>query len=141
MRKKGEGTLPVPGWTSAYDWQGSVAGDRILQKQVDALLADFAIAHKVRYERGRFSTLSLSDGQKRRLALRAQDKAVMVISHDDRYFDVADKLIVMEDGKINRIEDRTLPKDIEELEMVATSRSASSSTTFPSTSSWPACAR
>lgn len=120
------------------------AGDRMLQKKVDGLLADFHIDHKVRYEGGRFSTLSLSDGQKRRLALivsivddkklylfdepaadqdpefkqvfyrkfipalRAQDKAVVVISHDDRYFDVADKLIVMEDGTINRIEEPAL---------------------------------
>lgn len=83
---------------------------------------------------GIFSTLSLSDGQRKRLALlvaladnkdiylfdewaadqdpnfkeifyrtilpelRSRNKLVLVISHDDRYFDVADQLIVMEDG-------------------------------------------
>ncbi len=32
---------------------------------------------------------------------------MVVISHDDRYFDVADKVIVMEDGKVARIERRS----------------------------------
>ncbi len=32
--------------------------------------------------------------------LKAQGKAVVVVSHDDRYFHVADQLLVMEDGKL-----------------------------------------
>ena len=32
--------------------------------------------------------------------LKAQGKAVVVVSHDDRYFHVADQLLMMEDGKI-----------------------------------------
>jgi putative ATP-binding cassette transporter len=32
--------------------------------------------------------------------LRARGKAVVVVSHDDRYFHVADQVVVMEDGKI-----------------------------------------
>ena len=32
--------------------------------------------------------------------LKAQGKAVVVVSHDDRYFHVADKLLIMEDGKL-----------------------------------------
>jgi putative pyoverdin transport system ATP-binding/permease protein len=32
--------------------------------------------------------------------LKAQGKAVVVVSHDDRYFHVADQLLIMEDGKI-----------------------------------------
>lgn len=32
--------------------------------------------------------------------LRAQGKAVVVISHDDRYFDVADEIVKLEDGRI-----------------------------------------
>jgi putative ATP-binding cassette transporter len=116
--------------------------DELLQKKVDDLLKAFRIDHKVTFKGGRFSSLSLSDGQKRRLALivaflddkklylldecaadqdpgfknvfyrqvlpdlRAQGKAVVVISHDDRYFDVADRVIVMEEGTINRIEVR-----------------------------------
>jgi putative pyoverdin transport system ATP-binding/permease protein len=35
-------------------------------------------------------------------ALRERDKAVVVISHDDRYFHVADKVLVMEDGQLIR---------------------------------------
>jgi putative ATP-binding cassette transporter len=88
----------------------------------------------VRFEGGRFSTLALSDGQKRRLALlvafledaelylfdewaadqdphskavfyerilpglKARGKAVVAISHDDRYFHLADRLLVMQEG-------------------------------------------
>jgi putative ATP-binding cassette transporter len=37
-------------------------------------------------------------------ALRAKQKAVVVISHDDRYFDVADRILVLEDGKLARVE-------------------------------------
>jgi putative pyoverdin transport system ATP-binding/permease protein len=37
--------------------------------------------------------------------LRARGKAVVVVSHDDRYFHVADQVLVMEDGKI--VERRT----------------------------------
>ncbi|NQZ13007.1 MAG: cyclic peptide export ABC transporter, partial [Algicola sp.] len=97
-------------------------------------LKAFGIDHKVSIENGRFTTLQLSDGQRRRLALvvailddkklllfdewaadqdpqfkrvfyrqiladlKQQNKAVVVISHDDRYFDVADQIIVMEQG-------------------------------------------
>lgn len=32
--------------------------------------------------------------------LKAQGKVVVVVSHDDRYFHVADQLVIMEDGKI-----------------------------------------
>lgn len=122
---------------------GTRLGDQLLQPRVDAYLKAFALDHKVTFKDRRFSTISLSDGQKRRLALivsfiddkklylfdecaadqdpgfkhvfyrkvlpelKAQGKAVVVISHDDRYFDVADKVIVMEDGKVQRVEDRS----------------------------------
>ncbi|HEV7919165.1 MAG TPA: cyclic peptide export ABC transporter [Thermoanaerobaculia bacterium] len=124
---------------------GTRLGDQLLQPRVEAYLKAFALDHKVVFKDRRFSTISLSDGQKRRLALivsfiddkqlylfdecaadqdpgfknvfyrevlpelKAQGKAVVVISHDDRYFDCADKVIVMEDGRIQRIEDRTVP--------------------------------
>nr|WP_255763671.1 cyclic peptide export ABC transporter [Pelomonas sp. P7] len=32
--------------------------------------------------------------------LRARGKAVVVVSHDDRYFHIADQILIMEDGKI-----------------------------------------
>lgn len=41
--------------------------------------------------------------------LRERDKAVVVISHDDRYFHVADKVLVMEDGQLIRT-DRPLSR-------------------------------
>jgi putative ATP-binding cassette transporter len=85
---------------------------------------------------GCFTTLALSQGQRKRLALvvaypedrpflvfdewaadqdpvfkevfyrevlpelRAMGKAVLVISHDDRYFSMADRLICMENGRL-----------------------------------------
>ncbi|MGN6150869.1 MAG: cyclic peptide export ABC transporter [Lysobacteraceae bacterium] len=90
--------------------------------------------HKLTLTYGRVSTLSLSDGQRKRLALvvalledksiylfddwaadqdpefkkafyhdvlpylKSRNKAVVVISHDDRYFDAADRIYVMESG-------------------------------------------
>lgn len=109
---------------------------RDVQADVDAYLKALELDSKVSFENGRFSTLSLSDGQRRRLALvaayledaelylfdewaadqdpsfklvfynrilpelKAKGKAVIVISHDDRYFNVADRLIVMSEGRI-----------------------------------------
>lgn len=103
------------------------------------LLEKLHLAHKVRVENGVFSTRSLSQGQRKRLALvsvyleqrpflifdewaadqdpvfkqvfycevlpelRAAGKTVLVISHDDRYFDQADQLIRIEDGKIQSV--------------------------------------
>ena len=102
--------------------------------RVNHYLALFGLAQKVKIENGRFSTLKLSDGQRRRLALvvsivedkalyvfdewaadqdpqfkdvfyrqilpylKAKGKAIVVISHDDRFFDIADQLLVMEFG-------------------------------------------
>lgn len=107
-----------------------------LTQRVDKYLKAFDLDHKVSFSNGQFSTLNLSDGQKRRLALlvayiedkdlylfdewaadqdptfkdifyrdilpdlKAKGKAVVVITHDDRYFDLADQLIVMNEGKI-----------------------------------------
>lgn len=92
--------------------------------------------HKVHIKEGRFSTIELSQGQRKRLALLAafledraiyifdewasdQDpmfkqifyyqilpelkrrgKTVIVISHDDRYYDLADRIIKLERGQI-----------------------------------------
>ncbi len=94
---------------------------------------------KVNLDNGVFSTLKLSDGQRKRLALLvalmdekslclfdewaadqdpaykqifyrellpelcARGVAVVVISHDDRYFDVADRLYVVENGRISAV--------------------------------------
>ncbi len=111
-----------------------------LQARIDDYLRALQLDHKVSVKDGRFSTLQLSDGQKKRLALlvacmedkalylfdewaadqdpvfkqvfyhqllpdlKARNKAVVVISHDDRYFHLADQVLVMEDGKLVRTE-------------------------------------
>lgn len=92
--------------------------------------------HKVRIEDGTFSTLDLSQGQRKRLALlvayledrpfyvfdewaadqdpvfknifyteilptlKARGKTVIVITHDDAYFHLADRCIVLQEGKL-----------------------------------------
>lgn len=94
------------------------------------------IAHKVKIRDGAFSTLDLSTGQRKRLALvhaclegrqvlvfdewaadqdpgfrqlfyrqllpelRARGHTLIVISHDDRYFDVADEVVHVRNGQI-----------------------------------------
>ncbi|PVX85588.1 cyclic peptide export ABC transporter [Paraburkholderia unamae] len=101
-----------------------------------ALLVALQLDHKVRIEDGAFSTLALSQGQRKRLALlvafledrpfyvfdewaadqdpafkdvfyrtllpelKAKGKTVLVITHDDRYFDLADRLIKLDSGLI-----------------------------------------
>jgi len=106
--------------------------DRLAQHYLDKLHLD----HKVTIEQGTLSTIALSQGQRKRLALLAayledrpiylfdewaadQDpmfkelfytqllgdlkrkgKAVLVISHDDRYFRVADRILKLENGQI-----------------------------------------
>jgi len=100
------------------------------------LLAQFQIDHKVQVKDGALSTINLSQGQKKRLALltayledrpiylfdewaadqdpqfreifyyqllpglTARGKTVIVISHDDRYYHVADRIITLDYGKI-----------------------------------------
>lgn len=102
-------------------------------------LQKLGLAHKVSLEGRRFSTIDLSDGQRKRLALlvafmerrnlyvfdewaadqdpefkhvfytellpelRGQGRIVVVISHDDRYFDQADQLVYMESGYVTEI--------------------------------------
>ncbi|SAL72763.1 cyclic peptide transporter [Caballeronia peredens] len=101
-----------------------------------ALLDELQLAHKVRIENGAFSTLDLSQGQRKRLALlvayledrpfylfdewaadqdplfkdvfyrrllpelKAKGKTVVVITHDDRYFHLADRTIKLDFGRI-----------------------------------------
>jgi putative ATP-binding cassette transporter len=109
---------------------------RDVQADVEGYLRALGLDHKVKLAGGRYSTLSLSDGQRRRLALvaalledaqlylfdewaadqdpafkavfyhqilpdlRARGKAVVVISHDDRYFHLADRMVVVNEGRI-----------------------------------------
>ncbi len=109
-------------------------------EQVNHYIEAFGLTGKVEIQDGHFTTLKLSDGQRRRLALvvaivedkslyvfdewaadqdpqfkhvfyreilpffKANNKAVVVISHDDRYFDVADQLLIMESGQLVKTE-------------------------------------
>ena len=108
--------------------------------ELDALAAnylqDFRLGHKVRVENGVFSTIDLSQGQRKRLALisacledkpiyvfdewaadqdalfrqkfyheivpelKRKGKTLFVISHDQQYFCQADRLIVLEEGRL-----------------------------------------
>ena len=98
-------------------------------------LVQLQLNHKVQVEDGRLSTLDLSQGQRKRLALltayledrsfyvfdewaadqdplfkqffylqllpelQARDKTVLVITHDDQYFHMADRCLKLEEGK------------------------------------------
>jgi putative ATP-binding cassette transporter len=110
-------------------------------------LADLHLQHKVRVAGGKLSTIELSQGQRKRLALlmafledspffvfdewaadqdpefrkvfyyqvlpelRARGKTVLVISHDERYFHVGDRIIQLEYGKLveeRQVQEQTL---------------------------------
>jgi putative ATP-binding cassette transporter len=113
---------------------------RPLTAELDALAAnylqEFRLDHKVRVENGVFSTIDLSQGQRKRLALisacledkpiyvfdewaadqdalfrqkfyheivpelKRKGKTLFVISHDQQYFCQADRLIVLEEGRL-----------------------------------------
>ena len=106
------------------------------QKKAEQYLISLQLAHKVRLEGDKLSTLDLSQGQRKRLALlvaylenrpiylfdewasdqdpvfkdvfygrivpnlKAAGKTVIVISHDDRYYSAADRLIKLESGQL-----------------------------------------
>ncbi len=107
-----------------------------LEEDGRALLAKMQLSDKVAIDGGTLSTVDLSQGQRKRLALllayledrpiyvfdewaadqdpvfreifyrrmlpelRDRGKTVLVITHDDRYFDVADRIIKLERGRI-----------------------------------------
>jgi putative ATP-binding cassette transporter len=106
------------------------------QKYLDLL----QLSHKLTVKNGQLSTIDLSQGQRKRVALlnayledrpiyifdewaadqdptfkqvfyyhilpelKARNKVVVVISHDDRFFNVADTLMIMEEGELLRTE-------------------------------------
>lgn len=110
-----------------------------LDAEARAYLARLQLDHKVWIENGEFSTLDLSQGQRKRLALlvayledrpfylfdewaadqdpvfkkifymeilptlKAKGKTVVVISHDDHYFHLADRCLKIEDGTLSEI--------------------------------------
>ncbi|HXM69499.1 MAG TPA: cyclic peptide export ABC transporter, partial [Thermoanaerobaculia bacterium] len=108
----------------------------VLDDEALRYLRELRLERKVRVEEGFLSTLDLSQGQRKRLALltayledrplylfdewaadqdptfkeifyleilpglKAKAKTVFVISHDDRYYQLADRIIKLEDGKV-----------------------------------------
>ncbi len=118
-------------------WQLFGIRAEALDGQVLEYLHKLQLDKKVRIDAGRFSTVDLSQGQRKRLALmtayledrqiyvfdewaadqdpsfkkifylellpelKARGKTVIVISHDDHYFQVADRIIKLDYGKID----------------------------------------
>jgi putative ATP-binding cassette transporter len=124
-------------FSDAYIFETLLGLDRPeLDAEARDYLAQFQIDHKVRVKDGELSTISLSQGQRKRLALltayledrpiyifdewaadqdpqfrdifyfqllpglKAKGKTVVVISHDDRYYHVADRIIKLDYGRI-----------------------------------------
>jgi putative ATP-binding cassette transporter len=113
---------------------------RELDKRALEYLVQLQLDHKVQVKNGELSTIDLSQGQRKRLALltayledrpiyvfdewaadqdpqfkeifylqllpelKAKGKTVLVISHDDRYYDLADRIVKMDYGQV--IQDR-----------------------------------
>jgi putative ATP-binding cassette transporter len=107
-----------------------------VDEQARLYLEKLKLTQKVQIEQGKFSTIDLSQGQRKRLALltayledrqvyvfdewaadqdpyfkavfytqllpelRSQNKTVLVISHDDRYYHLADRIIKLEEGQV-----------------------------------------
>jgi putative ATP-binding cassette transporter len=107
-----------------------------VDEQAHTYLKHLRLDHKVTIKDGMLSTIDLSNGQRKRLALltayledrpiyvfdewaadqdpvfknffyqrilpelKSRGKTVFVITHDDHYFDVADRIIKLEDGQI-----------------------------------------
>ncbi|NNH75732.1 ATP-binding cassette domain-containing protein [Nocardia uniformis] len=107
-----------------------------IDDEVQHYLEELQIAHKVTVRDGRLSTIDLSQGQRKRLALltalledraiylfdewaadqepkfrdvfyreilaklKERGKTVIVITHDDRYFDLADQLVKLDFGEV-----------------------------------------
>jgi cyclic peptide transporter len=114
----------------------NLTGSRVSDREVQDLLRQVRLDSRMSVADGKFSTLALSTGQRKRLALvqcyaedreinffdewaadqdpqfrehfyltllpdlRRRGKTVLVISHDDRYFHVADRVIKLESGLV-----------------------------------------
>lgn len=108
----------------------------LIANQADGWLKTLRIQHKVTIQNGEYSTVNLSQGQRKRLALvtamledrpfyvfdewaadqdpqykevfygellpelRARGKGVIVVTHDDRYFHLGDRVLKLDEGRI-----------------------------------------
>ncbi|MEC5160910.1 MULTISPECIES: cyclic peptide export ABC transporter [unclassified Janthinobacterium] len=111
-----------------------------LSERAAHYVREFGLAHKVNVVNGKFTTIDLSTGQRKRLAmvssyledrpvylfdewaadqdpvfkrvfytellpeLKARGKTIIVITHDDTYFSYADRVIKIEHGQIQSID-------------------------------------
>lgn len=118
-----------------------------LEPRAQELLMLLQLKHKLRIENGRFSTIDLSRGQRKRLALlaayladrpfylfdecaaeqdpvfrdtfyhemlptlKARGKTVIVITHDDRYFHLCDRLLRLTFGKMEEVDSRSAAQE------------------------------
>jgi putative ATP-binding cassette transporter len=108
----------------------------LVASQAEGWLKTLRIEHKVTIQNGEYSTVNVSQGQRKRLALvtamledrpfyvfdewaadqdpqykevfygellpelRARGKGVIVVTHDDRYFHVGDRVLKLDEGKL-----------------------------------------
>ncbi|MBV8308797.1 MAG: cyclic peptide export ABC transporter [Planctomycetaceae bacterium] len=123
-------------FTDFYLFERLIGLEDVPEERVNALIGEMELADKVQFVDGRFSTLNLSTGQRKRLALiaalledkdiyvldewaadqdqhfrqrfyevilqdlKARGKTILAVTHDDRYWGAADRLIKLELGKI-----------------------------------------
>ncbi len=119
-------------FSDAHLFEGIYGVEALDDRKVNTLLLQMGLAGKTRWRNKRFTTLDLSAGQRKRLALvvalmedkpvyvfdewaadqapdfrtyfyedvlpslRQQGKTIIVVSHDDRYYGIADQIIKME---------------------------------------------
>ncbi|MEU1431000.1 ATP-binding cassette domain-containing protein [Nocardia sp. NPDC005746] len=132
-------------FTDFHLFEDYLGFDEGVDDEVRKYLKELQIDHKVTVENGRLSTISLSQGQRKRLALltalledrpiymfdewaadqepkfrdvfyreilvslKNRGKTVIVITHDDRYFDCADQLIKLDFGRIAEVKQLAAP--------------------------------
>ena len=125
-----------------FDRLLGIGGDNLTEKAAE-YLSILQLAHKVSLDGDRLSTIDLSQGQRRRLALlvaylddrpiyvldewaadqdpvyreifyrtllpalKAKGKTIVVVTHDDRYFHLGDRIIKLDYGRI--VVSRSLP--------------------------------
>ena len=125
-----------------------------LDARAEVYLKRLQLNHKVQITDGTFSTIDLSQGQRKRLALltaflenrpfyifdewaadqdpvfkevfylqllpelKARGKTILVISHDDRYYSLGDRIVKLDYGKIDQGSALTVaPRDVRELRL------------------------
>ena len=117
--------------------------DKVDEAYANKLIEDMDLKDKTRFENGRFTSINLSTGQKKRLALiisimedkqiyvfdewaadqdphfrkhfyevilkdlKAKGKTILAVTHDDKYFNMSDRLIRLNYGEMEEIEKTT----------------------------------